>query len=146
MAADALGRPSFTVQDLIDEHLHEDHVGGSQRVVVGELLVAEAHAAAAAIELKGLEFEKVDMNYGSHNEEMEAIYGKGAKTVPGMVVDGDRPFSFRRTQLVEALLDEGFQFQRQVGGQQRRFLVALVDLRRRGGGAGVRPLAGHHLV
>jgi len=48
-----------------------------------------SHAAAAAIELKGLEFEKVEMPYGSHNEEMEAIYGEGAKTVPGMVVDGD---------------------------------------------------------
>jgi glutathione S-transferase len=48
-----------------------------------------SHAAAAAIEFKGLEFEKVDMTYGSHNQEMEAIYGEGAKTVPGMVVDGD---------------------------------------------------------
>jgi len=48
-----------------------------------------SHAAAAAIEFKGLEFEKVDMPYGSHNEEMEAIYGEGAKTVPGMVVDGE---------------------------------------------------------
>src|SRR5690349_23863814 len=41
-----------------------------------------------ALELKGLDFERVEMTMGSHNPEMEAIYGEGVKTVPGMLVDG----------------------------------------------------------
>jgi glutathione S-transferase len=48
-----------------------------------------SHAAEAALRLKGLDFEKVDMTYGKHNEEMEAIYGAGNRTVPGIVVDGE---------------------------------------------------------
>lgn len=48
-----------------------------------------SHAAAAALRLKGLDFEQVDMTYGKHNEEMEAIYGEGNRTVPGIVVDGE---------------------------------------------------------
>jgi len=48
-----------------------------------------SHAAEAALRLKGLEFEKVDMAYGKHNEQMEAIYGAGNRTVPGIVVDGE---------------------------------------------------------
>jgi glutathione S-transferase len=46
-------------------------------------------AAQRALELKGLEFERVEMTTGEHNEQMEAIYGEGNKTVPGMVIDGD---------------------------------------------------------
>jgi glutathione S-transferase len=46
-------------------------------------------AAEIAIRLKGLEFERVEMDVGRHNEQMEEIYGEGNRTVPGMVVDGD---------------------------------------------------------
>ena len=45
-------------------------------------------AAAAAIRLKGLEFERIDLDL-PHNEAMASIYGEGRTTVPGMVVDGE---------------------------------------------------------
>ena len=48
-----------------------------------------SHAAAAALRHKGLEFEKVEMTVGTHNEQMEEIYGAGRRTVPGMVIDGE---------------------------------------------------------
>jgi glutathione S-transferase len=44
-------------------------------------------AAIKALELKGLEFETVDLAFGAHAEEMTRIYG--AHTVPGMLVDGE---------------------------------------------------------
>ena len=47
-------------------------------------------AADAALRLKGLEFERVDLTPGTHNEEMEKIYGDGCRTVPGLLV-GDEP-------------------------------------------------------
>jgi glutathione S-transferase len=43
--------------------------------------------AIRALELKGLEFERVDLAPGAHIEEMERIYG--SRTVPGMLVDGE---------------------------------------------------------
>jgi glutathione S-transferase len=43
--------------------------------------------AIKALELKGLEFERIDLTPGPHIEEMERIYG--ARTVPGMLVDGE---------------------------------------------------------
>ncbi len=43
----------------------------------------------AALRLKGLKFERVDLAPGAHNEEMERIYGDGKRTVPGVVVDGE---------------------------------------------------------
>jgi glutathione S-transferase len=43
--------------------------------------------AIKALELKGLEFERVDLAAGPHVEEMTRIYG--APTVPGMLVDGE---------------------------------------------------------
>ncbi|KAB2859943.1 MAG: hypothetical protein F9K43_23705, partial [Bauldia sp.] len=46
-------------------------------------------AAEVALRLKGLEFERVEMEMGRHNEQMEEIYGKGNRTVPGIVVDGE---------------------------------------------------------
>lgn len=45
--------------------------------------------AEAALKLKGLDYDSVVMNVGTHNEEIDAIYGEGARTVPGMVVDGE---------------------------------------------------------
>ncbi len=45
--------------------------------------------AEAALALKGLEFERVDLVPGTHNEEMVRLYGEGNHTVPGMLVDGE---------------------------------------------------------
>jgi glutathione S-transferase len=44
---------------------------------------------AAALELKGLEFERVDLPAGKHPELMQEIYGAGHSTVPGLLVDGE---------------------------------------------------------
>ncbi len=46
-------------------------------------------AAEVALRFKGVEFERVDMDMGRHNEQMQEIYGEGNRTVPGMVVDGE---------------------------------------------------------
>lgn len=45
-------------------------------------------AAAAAIRLKGLEFERVDLPL-PHADHMAGIYGEGRTTVPGLLVDGE---------------------------------------------------------
>ena len=45
--------------------------------------------AEAALRLKGLEFERVDLHAGEHNAEMERIYGEGNRTVPGLLIDGE---------------------------------------------------------
>lgn len=45
--------------------------------------------AEAALALKGLKFEKVDLQPGTHGDAMEAIYGPDGRTVPGMTVDGE---------------------------------------------------------
>jgi glutathione S-transferase len=42
-----------------------------------------------ALRVKGLDFERVEMEMGRHNEQMEEIYGAGNRTVPGIVVDGE---------------------------------------------------------
>jgi glutathione S-transferase len=44
---------------------------------------------AAALDLKGLEYERIDFTPGPHNAEMEQIYGEGKHTVPGMLFDGE---------------------------------------------------------
>jgi glutathione S-transferase len=44
--------------------------------------------AEAALELKGLEFEKVALPM-PHTEEMERLYGPGNTTVPGLTIDGE---------------------------------------------------------
>ena len=46
--------------------------------------------ADAALRRKGLEFERVDLTPGGHNDEMEKLYGEGHRTVPGLMV-GDDP-------------------------------------------------------
>ena len=48
-----------------------------------------SRAAVAALRVKGLEFERAEVNAGGHNEQMESIYGEGNRTVPGIVVDGE---------------------------------------------------------
>ncbi|MBK5111003.1 MAG: glutathione S-transferase [Thermoleophilia bacterium] len=45
--------------------------------------------ARAALDLKGLEYEAVTVETGPHIEQLEAIYGAGKTTVPGMVIDGE---------------------------------------------------------
>ncbi len=45
--------------------------------------------AAAALEYKGLEYERVDFSPGEHVERMREIYGEGHTTVPGLLVDGE---------------------------------------------------------
>lgn len=45
---------------------------------------------AAALERKGLSYERVDLPMTGHNAEMERIYGEGNRTVPGVLV-GDEP-------------------------------------------------------
>jgi glutathione S-transferase len=45
--------------------------------------------ADAALQLKGLEFERVDFQPGRHGEEMQSIYGQGATTVPGLLIDDE---------------------------------------------------------
>ena len=46
--------------------------------------------AEAALRLKGLDFERVDLEPGKHTEDMERLYGEGNRTVPGLMV-GDEP-------------------------------------------------------
>ena len=57
--------------------------------------------AEAALALKGLEYERVVLEPGRHNEAMTAIYGDGRHTVPGMVVDGEPVHGSR--QILERL-------------------------------------------
>ena len=45
--------------------------------------------ARRALQLKGLEFEEVTLDIRGHGDEVEAIYGQGKRTVPGLVVDGE---------------------------------------------------------
>ena len=44
---------------------------------------------AAAIELKGLGYERIDFPYDERAEKMEEIYGEGNFRVPGAVIDGE---------------------------------------------------------
>lgn len=44
----------------------------------------------AALKLKGLPYERVDFQLGTQAEQMEAIYGEGRRTVPGVLI-GDEP-------------------------------------------------------
>jgi glutathione S-transferase len=48
-----------------------------------------SRAAEAALRIKGLDFDKVDMVPGEHVAAMQEIYGEGNSTVPGLVVDGE---------------------------------------------------------
>jgi glutathione S-transferase len=45
--------------------------------------------ADAALRLKGLQFERIDLPTDTFNDEMERIYGPGRRTVPGLLVDGE---------------------------------------------------------
>jgi glutathione S-transferase len=43
----------------------------------------------AALRLKGLAYERVDLKPGEHPERMQEIYGEGHTTVPGAVIEGE---------------------------------------------------------
>ncbi len=45
--------------------------------------------AEAALAIKGLEFERVVLAPGTHNADMEALYGEGNGTVPGLLIDDE---------------------------------------------------------
>ncbi len=45
--------------------------------------------ATVALRLKGLEYERVELVPGQQVEQMQAIYGEGNHTVPGLLVDGE---------------------------------------------------------
>lgn len=47
-------------------------------------------AAEAALAIKGLSYERVELQPGEHTQRIEEIYGAGRTTVPGMLV-GDEP-------------------------------------------------------
>jgi glutathione S-transferase len=44
---------------------------------------------AAALELKGLQFERIDFPHSERLERMVEIYGEGNSTVPGALIDGE---------------------------------------------------------
>jgi glutathione S-transferase len=46
-------------------------------------------AVERALELKGLEHERVELQPGKHVEDMARVYGEGSTTVPGLLVDGE---------------------------------------------------------
>ncbi|MGO9487987.1 MAG: glutathione S-transferase N-terminal domain-containing protein [Solirubrobacteraceae bacterium] len=46
-------------------------------------------AVAAALELKSLEYERIDFPHTERLERMQEIYGEGNSTVPGAVIDGE---------------------------------------------------------
>ncbi len=45
--------------------------------------------AEAALRLKGLDYERIELTPGQHVEAMRAIYGEDHHTVPGMLLDGE---------------------------------------------------------
>jgi glutathione S-transferase len=47
------------------------------------------HTVEAALQLKGLPYERVDLAPGPHVAQMEELYGAGRTTVPGILVDGE---------------------------------------------------------
>jgi glutathione S-transferase len=55
-------------------------------------LLPPSHPCAtveAALKLKGLDFERVELTPGRHVEAMAEVYGEGNTTVPGIVLDGE---------------------------------------------------------
>jgi glutathione S-transferase len=55
-------------------------------------LLPPSHPCAtveAALKLKGLDYERVELQAGPHIEEMKRIYGEGRHTVPGLLIDDE---------------------------------------------------------
>ena len=49
-----------------------------------------SRAAEAALAIKGVEYERVELEGGEHTARMQELYGEGRTTVPGLMV-GDEP-------------------------------------------------------
>lgn len=47
------------------------------------------HTVEAALRLKGLAYERIDLTPGRHKEPMAEVYGEDRTTVPGMLIDGE---------------------------------------------------------
>jgi glutathione S-transferase len=45
--------------------------------------------AEAALKLKGLDYERIDLVPGEHTAKIAELYGDGRTTVPGLLVDGE---------------------------------------------------------
>ncbi len=92
--------------------------------------------AEAALRLKGLEYERIAMPMGAHGDEMEALYGEGNRTVPGLMVDG-RPVHGSRAILdqIDALVPENPLYPEELAGSVREAELwgdeVLQDLGRR---------------
>ncbi|HEV7495400.1 glutathione S-transferase N-terminal domain-containing protein [Baekduia sp.] len=55
-------------------------------------LLPPSHPCAtveAALKVKGLEYERVELKAGAHIEEMQRLYGEGRHTVPGAMFDDE---------------------------------------------------------
>ena len=61
--------------------------------------------AKAALDRKGLAYEEVVMPMGEHHEQMEAIYGEGNRTVPGMTIEDEKVHG---STAIQARLEELF--------------------------------------
>lgn len=48
------------------------------------------HTVEAALRLKGLAYERVDLVPGEHKEAMAEVYGPARTTVPGLLIDEER--------------------------------------------------------
>jgi glutathione S-transferase len=46
-------------------------------------------AVSAALRIKGLDYDRVELPAGRHVGQMAEIYGEGNTTVPGMLIDGE---------------------------------------------------------
>lgn len=78
--------------------------------------------ADAALRLKGLDFERVDLALdGTHNESMAEIYGEGNTTVPGLLID-DEPVHGSRAILarLEELAPDPPLFPEDIGDAVRK--------------------------
>jgi glutathione S-transferase len=74
------------------------------------------HTVEAALRLKGLEFERVELPMGRHTDEVAKIYGEDRRTVPGLLVD-DEPVHGSNAILerLEALAPEPSLYPPQLG-------------------------------
>lgn len=88
---------------------------------------------AAALRYKGLEFERIDLTPGAHVERMQAIYGEGCTTVPGMLIDGEPVHGSRAivARLEELEPQPGLYPSEEVREAERWGDVELQDLGRR---------------